>query len=455
VRPDPPKSQQSATLPREAKFPPGPAEKVDSKGGQRDPLRFLLDLASRYGDLIRYETAYGKATYLTNDPEQIGQVLGSANYARGPLLPMVLGNGLLASDGEYWRRQRRMVQPDFHHQRIIGFAPLITGATIEMLERWQRRLPTGEPIDVAAEMARLTLDIIIRALFSGDLKEAADTLREAITRLLVNLGGIMCAQFNSPLTISPSRNAQFRESLQTIDRIVYGAILDRRRYGRNDSDFLSLLLSARDEDGKFLEDRQVRDEVVTFLTAGSETTSTMLGWTWYLLALHADVERDLHAEVDAVLAGRTVTIRDLANLGYTRMVIEESMRLYPPIWSLIRQVKADDILDGYRVTAGASFVVSPYTMHRHPRYWPDPERFDPQRFAPGAAETRPRNAYLPFGAGRHTCLGNHFAMMEGQLIIATIAQRYRLRLVPGHPVEPDPLLSLRHRYGVMTTLESR
>lgn len=451
---DHPQLRQSATSHHGPNLPPGPATKLDFGATQRDPLGFLLDLTTHYGDLVRYETAYG-ATYLVNDPEHIGHVLNNANYPRGSLLTMVLGDGLLASEGDYWRRQRRMVQPDFHHHRIAGFAQVVTSATLKMLDRWQRHMSEGEPVELASEMARLTLDIIIEALFSGDLQEQAKTLREAVTPLMMDIGSIVCTQFGSPLSISRSRNARFQATLRTVDQIVYSAIRERRQRSGGGFDLLSLLLSVRDEDGEGLDDRQVRDEVVTFVFAGSETSSLMLGWTWYLLASHPDVERRLKAELDAVLCGRAPDFRDLIELKYTRMVIEESLRLYPPVWSIFRQAEAEDMLGGCRVTAKASMVVSPYTMHRHPRYWPDPDRFDPERFAPEVSATRPRNAYLPFGGGRHVCLGNYFAMMEGQLIIATVAQHYRLRLVPGHPVEPHPLVTLRQRHGIMATLDPR
>lgn len=402
-----PQLHQSDAHRQSENFPPGPPGKLDFGATQRDPLNFLLDLTTQYGDLVRYETAYG-ASYLVNDPEHIGRVLGNANYPRGSLLTMVLGDGLLASEGDYWRRQRRMVQPDFHHHRIAEFAPVMTGATLRMLERWRQCASNDEPVELASEMARLTLDIIIEALFSGDLKEQAEILREAVTPLMMDIGSIVCTQFGAPLSISRSRNERFQETLQRVDRIVYSAIRERRQCPGAGADLLSLLLSVRDENGEGLDDLQVRDEVVTFVFAGSETSSIMLGWTWYLLGLHADVERRLKAELDAVLGERTPDFRDLFELRYTRMVIEESMRLYPPVWSIFRQATEDDMLGAYRVTAKASMVVSPYTIHRHPRYWPDPDRFDPERFTPEVSAARPRNAYLPFGGGRHVCLGKPF-----------------------------------------------
>ena len=436
-----------------AKTPPGPAGKLDLADAERDPLHFLLDLSARYGDILRYETAYGES-YLISNPELAGQVFAQTNFTRGSLLKAVLGEGLLASEGKYWQRQRRMMQPDFHHQRIAGFAAMMTGATLQMLERWAAR-PAGEPLDVAAEMARLTLDVVIASLFGGDLHAEADTLREAISALMVDIGGLVCTEFGLPLKISPSRNAQFKQTLATIDLIVYGAIERRRSTGAESADLLGMLLRARDADGVALTDRQVRDEVVTLAFAGSETTAMMLGWTWYLLGKNADAETQLHAEVDGVLGSRNTEFADVPRLNFTRMVIEESMRIYPPVWVIFRRALAETELGGYRINAGAKVIVTPYALHRHPSHWPDPERFDPERFTAEASAARPRFAYLPFGSGRHVCMGNSFAMMEGTLIIATIAQRYRLRLLPGHVVTAEPLVTLRQRHGVLVTLEPR
>ena len=384
------KELRGTTFHQDAKFPPGPAEKLDFRVAERDPLEFLLELTARYGDLVRYETPYG-ATYLVNDPEHVGHVLSNANYPRGSLLNMVLGDGILSSEGDSWRRHRRMVQPDFHHQRIAEFAPIITGATLKTLDRWQPRVSAGEPIELASEMARLTLDIIIESLFSGDLKGEAPTLRDSITSLMMDVGDIVCTLFGSPLSISRSRNARFQKTLQTIDRIVYHAIHERRQRPGGARDLLSLLLSARDQDGEGLDDRQVRDEVVTFVFAGGETSAIMIAWTWYLLGLHPDAENRLKTELNEVLGGRTPNFNDLFELKYTRRLLEESMRLYPPVWSLFRRAANDDMLGGYRITANASVVVSPYAMHRNPRYWPDPDRFDPERFTPEVSASRPRH----------------------------------------------------------------
>jgi cytochrome P450 len=433
--------------------PPGPVGKIDLADAERDPLDFLSSLTQTYGDFVHYETVYG-SSYLVNDPELVGQVFAQRNYARGPLFRAVLGNGLLASEGDYWHRQRRLIQPDFHHHRIAGFADLMTRATLQMLERWGR-IPADQPLNVSTELARLTLDTVIGSLFSGDLHEGDDVLRQAILTLTSDMGGLIGTEFGAPLKVSPSRNARFKETLAFIDRVVFGAIQQRRADGAERSDLLSMLLRARYEDSNGLDDRSVRDEVVTLVFAGSETTAVMLGWTLYLLASNAEAEARLHEEIDTVLSGRTPEFTDVAKLTYTRMAIEESMRIYPPVWALSRQAMEEAELGGYHIPKRAKVVLSPYTLHRRPSQWPEPGRFDPDRFSPEASAARPRNAYLPFGGGRHVCIGNFFAMMEAQLVVACIHQRYRLHLVPGHAVVPQPLITIQQRDGVLVTLEPR
>ncbi len=435
-------------------LPPGPARRLTMDETDGDPLQFLLGLTSEYGDIVRYETNYGPS-YLINAPDQISRVFQDPNYLRGSLLKAVLGEGLLASEGQYWKQQRRMMQPAFQQSRMAGFASVVRDSTAAMLRRWRERKTPDEPIDISVEMARLTLEIVIAALFSGDLRSDADTLRESITGLMIDVGGLVSTEFGSPMKIRPARNAAFRETLATINRIVYAAIQDRRRRGSEGTDLLSLLLAGRDEDGRELDPLQLRDEVVTLVFAGSETSSMMLGWTSYLLGIYPETEARVRAEADAVLGGKAAQLADVADLKFTRMVVEESLRLYPPVWVIFRKAMADAELGGYRVTAGSKVIVSPYAAHRNPRYWPDPARFDPGRFSPEAAATRPRFAHVPFGLGKHICMGNALAMLEGQLVIAMVAQQFRLHPVPGHKVEPHPLVTLRQRKGILVHLEPR
>jgi cytochrome P450 len=441
------------------KFPPGPRTGKDGRGqltGQQDPLKFLLSLVREYGDVVHYETAYGR-TYVVNHPDHIAQVFQSDNYPRGSLLKMVLGEGLISSEGPYWRNQRRLMHPNFRPQRVATFADLITRTVSVMLQEWQHHADRQQPIDIAVEMLKLSLDIVLKALFSGDarVKNEATMVGDAIATMMKDVGGFVCTEFTSPLSISSSRNQQFQETLRKVDEIVYGMIEERRRRKDQPDDLLALLLSARDEAGAYLDDRKIRDEVVTMLFAGSETTSLMLGWTWYLLSMHPEVEQRLHAQLNEVLGGRQPTIDDLPKLPYVRMVLQESMRLYPPVWSIFRKAHLDDEIGGYDVLAGATVIVSPYTMHRHPDYWEKPEQFYPEHFATEAVEQRLRHVYIPFGGGQHHCLGSHFAMLEGQLVVAAIAQRYRIRPIPDHQIEPLPVVTLRQRCGIMATLDPR
>ncbi len=441
------------------KFPPGPrSEGAVSylQAGQESPLQFLLNLVREHGDIVRYETAYG-STYVVNHPDYITQIFQSDNYQRGSLLKMVLGEGLISSEGSYWRRQRRLMHPDFRPQRVNEFGSLITDTVVAALQQWQDIADRRQPVDIAVEMLNLALDIVLKALFSGDVrvKDEANMVGEAIATMMKDVGGFVCTEFTTPLSISSSRNQEFQATLRRVDCIVYDMIKERRQAKKQSDDLLALLLSATDEAGRQLNDRQVRDEVVTMLFAGSETTSLMLGWTWYLLSKNPDVEQRLHAQLSDVLDGRLPTVNDLPKLPYVRMVLQEAMRLYPPVWSIFRKSLADDKIGDYDVLAGATVVVCPYTIHRHPDYWEKPEHFYPEHFTTEAMEQRSRHVYLPFGGGQHHCLGSHFAMLEGQLVIATIAQHYRVCPVPNHPVEPLPVVTLRQRYGLLAILEPR
>jgi cytochrome P450 len=419
-----------------------------------DPLECLTAL-SKHGDTVPYQTAYGPI-YLINHAAGARRVLQSGNYVRGSMLKMVLGDGLLASEGPYWRRQRRVMQPAFHQRRVAGMDSVITSIAAEMLGRWREFSASGQPVDVAAEMPRLTLRIIAKALFSVDLNDQLDALSGAVTQLDEELGRFASMLFTAPPQMSLARNRRFETALREVDRVVQNIIVGRRGSDEKIDDLLGLLLSHRGkEDGKGLADRQIRDEAVTMLLAGHVTTANALSFTWYLLARHPAVEARVHDEVDRVLGRRVPTARDIPELRYTRMVLHESLRLYPPVWFISRKAVADDVVGGCRIPAGAPVVVSPYLLHRHPDYWVDPERFDPERFDPGNAADRSDHAYLPFGGGQHACIGAHFAMLEGQLILATVAQRYRLSLTGETQVEPVPALTLKVRDPLPMNLQER
>ncbi len=446
------------------RLPPGPRGNLflgNLYDLQRRPLQFLQRLARDYGDVTRMR--YGVwPLYFVNHPDYIRQVLQEhhLNYNKDvidyKLLRRFTGNGLLVNDGESWLRQRRLMQPAFHRKRIEAFGALMTKATLATLERWDALAARGEAFDAANEMMGLTLRIVGEALFSTDTGKEGARLGQAFTAVQAYLMKV----FYQPLLglpFVPARGKrQFQQAQTMLDQTVDAIIQQRRQQPEDRGDLLSMLLEARDaETGAGMDDRQLHAEVLTLLIAGHETTAVALGWTWYLLSEHPLAERKLHAELAAVLGGRAPTVDDLPNLPYTRMVIEESLRLYPPAWTFSRASIADDEIGGYHIPKKSMVLVSPYTTHRHPDFWERPEVFDPERFTPERSEGRPRFAYFPFGGGPHQCIGNLFALTEAQLILATIAQRYRLRVVPGHLVEPEPLITLRLKHGLKVTLEQQ
>jgi cytochrome P450 len=424
---------------------------------RRGVLQFYTN-AAKLGDVVRIQIGFW-SIYFFSHPDHIKHILqdNSQNYSKGEVAEFfkpLIGEGLATSEGALWRRQRRLAQPAFHRQRLATFAAIMTDCTVSMLERWRTHTENGQPLDVAAEMARVTFDIVGRTLFSTDISSRADEVRRALTTAREHI----IRQANFPLSLAKlptRRNRRFWQAIHVLDQVVYSIIAERRRERKNTGDLLSMLLLARDEEtGEAMSDKHLRDEVITFLLAGHETTAIALTWTWYLLSMHPEVERKLRAELAEVLGGRTPTAKDLPNLKYTRMVIEEALRLYPPGWIMSRNAIGDDEIGGYHIPAKATVVMSQYVTHRHPAFWENPEGFNPERFTPECSAGRPRYAYFPFAGGPRQCIGNEFALMEAQLVVATVAQQYRLHLVPGHPVEPNPVLILRPRDGLMMTLHA-
>jgi len=302
---------------------------------------------------------------------------------------------------------------------------------------------------------RLTLGIVGQTLFSLDLSDETNTIGPAVTILLNLLGNYIYTPF-PPINIPTPRNRRLLAANRSLERVIYPMIAERRQQNKDTGDLLSMLLSARDEEtGEGMNDQQIRDELMTMLIAGHETTANALAWTWYLLSQHPEVEQRLYSEIDEVLGGSIPTLEHLPNLKYTNMVLEEALRLYPTAGIFGRKAIADDELRGYRIPANSMIIISPYATQHHPDYWPDPELFDPERFTPERSVDRSHYAYFPFSSGPRMCIGSSFAMMEAQLILATIAQRYQLRLVPGDPVEPQMLVTLRPKYGLQMTIHDR
>jgi cytochrome P450 len=426
---------------------------------QRDPLGFLIR-TQQVGEVVRLRFLFSPA-YLISHPESIKYVLQqhARNYNKDlityTMFQPMLGQGLLINDGPSWLHQRRLMQPAFHRTRLTTYGTLMTEATVAMLQRWQACSERGVPLHMAEEMMRLTLRIVGQALFTLDLNPEVGTVGYAVTTVLELFGDYVFRPF-PPLGVPTPRNRRLQRAIHALDQVVYRMIAERRTLQTEGRDLLAMLLLAQDEEtGQGMNDRQVRDEVMTLLLAGHETTANTLTWTWYLLSQSPEIECRLHAELNEVLGGRVPTVADLPELKYTRMVIEEALRLYPPAPILSRKAIAADELQGYPIAANSMIMISPYAVHRHPALWEEPERFDPERFTPERSAIRPAYAYFPFGGGPRVCIGNSFAMMEAQLILSTVAQRYQLRLIPGHPVEPQMVVTLRPRYGLPMTIHAR
>ncbi len=398
----------------------------------------------------------------TADPAVVRHVLvaRSDNYHKTPigraLLEPILGRGLLTSEGRFWRRQRRIAAPAFRRERVRGFADMTVALTQEMLAGWETAAARGEPLDAQREMSRVTMKIITRAMFSDRLDEAeAQQASAAIGEL--SRHRLRFRDFiGVPEWVPRLPDARIRAAVRVIDRTVNRIIGERRADTRDHGDLLSMLMRAEDEEtGERMSDRQLRDEVMTMFVAGHETTATALVWTFYALDKHTDAAERLYAELDSALPDRPPRFADLENLRCMRMTIEETMRLYPTVPMVSRQAIADDEIDGVRVPKGTIVNLNIWLAHRAPAIWAEPKRFDPERFDPARSDRRPKHAYFPFGGGPRICIGNNFALMEAQLILATIARRWRLRVADGHDVHPVGNVVLRPRGGLPVRLERR
>lgn len=423
---------------------------------RRDPLDFLLWLARRYGDAVRFRAGPIDAILL-NHPEHAREVLvtGHRAFMKGQGLQeakRVLGEGLLTSESDVHRRQRRLIQPVFHHARIAGYGAVMAEEADRLTERWR----DGDVLDVHEEMTRLTLAIVGKTLFDTDVEEReAERVGTSLT-LALEMFERTTLPFHGLIERVPlPSNRRFERAREDLDAVVYGLIREHRARGDR-GDLLSLLLSARNEaGGGGMSDEQVRDEAMTIFLAGHETTANALTWTWYLLSRHPEEERRLHQEVDAGLDGGLPGLPDLERLPLTERILAEALRLYPPAWILGRRALEDHDVGGITIPGGTLALVAPYLLHHDPRWFPDPTRFDPDRWHEGDRPDRPRLAYLPFGAGPRVCIGESFAWMEGRLVLAAVARRWRLELVPGHAVELLPRVTLRPRHGMRMRVHRR
>jgi cytochrome P450 len=424
---------------------------------RRGPLQFFHDLADQYGDISYFKFGPQEAFFI-NHPDLIKEVLVTNNhhFVKGLVLQRakrLLGEGLLTSEKDFHRRQRRLSQPAFHRQRIANYADTMTEYALRATEQWH----DGETRDVSQDMMRLTLAIVGKTLFDADVESDATDVGEAMA-VLMELFDMLRLPFYDILKRLPlPQLRRFDTAKAKLDSIIYRLIEDRRRSGKDQGDLLSMLLLAQDVegDGGQMSDAQVRDEAITIFLAGHETTANAMTWTWYLLSQYPEVETALHDELREVLGSRAPSFNDVPQLKYTEMVLAESMRLYPPVWALGRLADKTSQLRGFTVPRKALVIMSQHVMHRDSRYFPDPLRFDPARWQPAERDARPQFSYFPFGGGPRRCIGEGFAWLEGILLLATIAHRWRLRLAPNHRVALKPLITLRPKYGMKMILERR
>ncbi len=433
-------TQRSKVMP----LPPTPQGSVREL--VRDPLGFFTALTRQYGDIVCYRPAPDTA-YLINHPDYVRHVLvdNSRSYSKATysnqIFKKVVGDGLITAEGESWLWQRRLMQPAFHHTRLERLDGLIVEAACAMLARWHKSYSANEPVDIAREMAALTLTITTQALFGVELGEKASAIGEIINR--------------AALLFEKPSNPALRQAAQEFSLVVEDIIQERKRDFHDTGDLFSSLLLARDEhSGLGMDDTQLRDQLMGLLLAGYETTANALTWTWYLLTQNPAASERLRAEVRHVLGGREPGYPDLAKMPYLRNVFDESLRLYPPAWILGRRAIQDDDIGGYYVAPGTVLAISIYTLHRHPQFWNQPETFDPDRFDTSSADQRHRYAYIPFGAGPRQCIGSGLGILEACLIIACIVQHYELRLMPGIEVQPQAIFVLRPNRDLLMSLHA-
>lgn len=418
---------------------------------QQNPLALLVADHAEYGPAVSYARMDHRITSFSH-PEHVRHVLEThhTNYRRSAMYDMlrpVLGAGLVTADGPAWQRQRRAMQPAFARDRVAALAPILHSE----IGRFERALEArdGQVVDLHAELMHLALAIAGRALFNTDVSGVAERIGAALTVALAEVDRRMDEVWNWPAWMPVARNRAFVAAVADLDRVVFGIIEERRRAGNQYDDVLATLMGVRDpETGAGLTDRQLRDEVLTLLLAGHETTANWLTWTFYLLSQHPDVELKLHGELARVLAARPPALADMPSLGYARQVADEALRLYPPVWGIDRAAVEDDVIGGHLVPAGSIVLLSQYLVHRNPEVWEEPNRFDPERFAPAAAAARPRHAFFPFGGGPRQCIGQAFATLETTFIVSRLAQGFRFALAPGHRVELDAGITLRPKGGM-------
>ncbi|MFN8528383.1 MAG: cytochrome P450 [Anaerolineae bacterium] len=435
--------------------PKGQALLGNMRAFTQDTLGFMLE-SLRFGDISSFK--FGPFTaYMVNHPDLIHQVLveDAAKYQKTQtlklLLDPILGNGLFTSDGEFWRKQRKAIQPAFHTKRIGAYGDAMVRVANHTADYWQ----DGETLDIDQEMTHITMGIVSKTLFDADVSEQATDLSHAVTDVLSVINDKFNQLFPIPYWMPTAGNRRFKEANERLHTIIQQFIDDWRAQGVDKGDLLSMLMMARDDEGNPMSDKQIADEAMTLFGAGHETTANALTWVWYALATEPHVWETLADELNTVLGGRAPTLDDLPNLRYTEQVVKEAMRLYPPAWGITRETVEETQLGGYTIPKGSVAILNVYGVHRDPRFFAEPERFDPDRFTPEREKQLPKYAYTPFGGGPRICIGNAFAMMEAKLVLATLAQRWRVELAPGQIVEPQRVFVLRPKHGMKMIVHQR
>jgi cytochrome P450 len=444
-------------------LPPGPRGYALLKLSefQHQPIEYLGHLWQEYGDLVRLPIMPGLTFCLAAHPDHAEHILSQHQhrYGRPDLflksMGLMQGQGLFSSEGAVWLKQRRLMQPAFRQQQIIQLQAVMLSCVESLLREWEEK-PAGEVIDIAAEMTRLTLKIVSLTLFSVDISDESNQLAQATRTGLEYVYYRMMTPLALPVWIPTSGTLKFRQAKRTLDRTVLEIIQSRRQNPTDRVDLLDLLLDCRDEDtGEGMSDRELQDQIITLINAGHETTATALAWTWYLLGTHPEVMANLQDELETTLNGHSPTSEKLSQLQYTRRVFDEAQRLCPIGIGIPRVALEDDEIQGYFIPKGSVFTIAQYFIFRHPEFWENPEQFDPDRFLPDRVAQRPKFAYFPFGGGQHVCIGKYMSLMESTTILAAIAQRFHIELVPNQLIEVDPRFTLRPKYGVKVKIHKR
>jgi cytochrome P450 len=437
--------------------PPGPPWHNMWEAIRSSPHTYMLKLAEKYGDIVKFQGAF--PVYGISDPESVRQILTRAwpDFTKETIdyrvIATVFGNGLVTNDGESWAQQRKLMQPVFSSKSINGFDSIITDVTDNVLNNWMQC--ENSEIWLDREMSRITFQIVSRTLFGADIDEISDEMIDILMLLNIHPLRLDALLRLFPHIPAPS-NRRFKAANRRLDEIVYGLIKSHRESTNDSDDIVDRLLKAvNPETGAGMDEKQIRDEVVTLMLAGHETSSTGLTWTFYLLSKHPEIEKRLLEEIRTVLQGRTPNSSDLSQLPYLKQVVQESMRLYPPVWGIARRSKSLNNFQGYTVPPNSYIAITPYVLHRNPEHWVNPNLFDPDRFSPGKSKSRHPYAYLPFGAGPRACIGAGMAMLEMQLIIAQILPLFKLTPTKDHPVEMEAAVTLKPRFGMKVKLSRR